>query len=259
MVRGWFRPKQGPNLPPSTNNDRRGEYDSWEPLSRLLLRDIHQKADRLIRSRREAKRRVACDAAPSDQASNTPEESAAERDLNVNPPVTSEHSTDSPSTSMDAAQHTSHSSGSLPDDLVPASENTQHGHTESGPDSNHSNTVEHHTETAPETTPHPTASPPATADPNESHSTNDHTSPGDIVAAHYAEPLPPYQDHTSVSLLPRLPYYSAQTEPFCANCDPFSQAFTTTTLLSDYVCSRCWYDFVRWYTRGRQGLRVYAA
>lgn len=52
MVRGWLRtdPKR-PRLPESSDNARRGEYDRWESLGRLMLPAMHKQVDEIFKTR----------------------------------------------------------------------------------------------------------------------------------------------------------------------------------------------------------------
>ena len=58
MVRGWTRPLTGrkePRLAQDYKGTKKGDYDHWEPLGRLLMPGLHRQVDEILKQRKAAR------------------------------------------------------------------------------------------------------------------------------------------------------------------------------------------------------------
>ena len=270
MVRGLLRPGPSrPRLPESTENARRGEYDSREPLGRLMLPGMHNQVDGILEARRVA-RNLPAPPRPTVQTHGD----SGEQDQPAAQPVQTRPSViDDVVAGRDIQdRRQSHSDG--PPDRGPEG-HTRHSTSRSG--SSCDNSRENNNGGAETTTASSGTHNNTNEDDNSSDavslesadreqlnrqggpsSTNTNIAPvsapdDQIVAAYYEETLPIYTRYPE----PTLPLSPAnvlhQTGVFCANYDPQAQ-ISRTALLSDYLCGACWVHFVLW--RSNQAIDI---
>lgn len=275
MVRGWLRPSQGrPRLPASTENIRRGEYDSWEPLGRLLLPEMHSKVDEILKSRKAAKSQpppeqppVPTEEANGRQvhpATNPAQSSAAvddgvasgrdNEDRQQGPNHEASDPDPDPATASEAgADRHSHSAASRSEPISGNAGDNNNGGTNGGADittgssGTHTDLIEEDNRRTAEALSTHNRDQPNRQDvlsPNINRTDLDGGAEP-IIAAHYEEPLPIYTRYPEPTWGFSPTNTLHQTSAFCANCDPRAQV-SRTSLLSDYLCGACWADFILW-------------
>lgn len=275
MVLGWLRPSRGrPSLPESTQHARRGEYDAWEPLGRLLLPKMHQQADEILKARKEATRNPP----PPQSTMQTQSDISEQVRLTAQPDQSSTTVNNDIITGRDSQDqsqgYSSEVSGPVSDPVTGggAGLDAHSRHAASRPASSRDNSREHSNGGtdggAENATPTNGARKSVDEDDNSGHgavahpenreqpnrqntpppSTNNpsaHAPVEQTIAAYYEEPLPIYTRYPEPiqRLPPADPLHSIRI--FCANCDPQAQV-SRHCLLSDYLCGTCWVDFVLW-------------
>jgi hypothetical protein len=235
MVRGLLRPKQGPSLPPSTQNARRGEYDNWEPLGRLLMPDLHKRVDEILKARKAMNQPVDPNEPPPSPRDESPPQNEPAASHGASAGADSPHGGGAVALETNEPQDTPADSGPDNGDSAAADPQTSPDSTESEGNPNHSDS---RTINAPggaltNRTDHVSTTP---APEINTHHVSNHDQP--TVAAHYADVLLFYTRHADPAFLLPPAYAPRETEIFCATCDPRSQTLTHC-LLSNYVCDVC--------------------